>query len=494
MEGLVRAARAAGQEPALLDYVRRLDRFRKGRRAVHVRFSRLRPHNRLDHQLRIAASTFDRLTRKFESSLFRLHNGDIVLVIKGAAIGDIDAVVSQFRCLFSDDPAVNMPDGHPEAFVAWYELEREYEPLLQLCEELEEKRREVATAGGWTPARDHDARRLDPADLVRLERAIRDSDLTVVMRRQPVVFSSPESAPLPVFQELYISIADLSRIVMPGCNLTANRWLFQHLTAVLDQRMLALLMRRQDAALGRDFSLNLNVATVLSPEFMQFDREVVAVSSGKVIIELQQIDIFADPGSFLFAREFLHERGYKVCLDGVKHLALPLIDREGLGVDFVKFEWGYGLLDDHDGPHGNALRQAAARIGRDRLILCRCDLPEALRVGRSMGITLFQGRYFDTLLQEAKVRASRRRPPPPERRTRGLCNDRSARAMTRAGMAAPPAEARPDAAEPCRHDNRPPAPQRDGHARPRGAHAHGDGHRHDPAVPAGGFRHRAHAA
>src|SRR5262249_34923031 len=157
-----------------------------------------------------------------------------------------------------------------------------------------------------------------------------------------------------------------SRIVVPGCKLTANRWLFQHLTSTLDQRMLSLLMRRQEPALARDFSLNLNVATVLSPEFMQFDREVAALSRGKVIIELQQIDIFAAPGSFLFAREFLKERGYKVCLDGVKHLALPLIDREALGVDFVKFEWGYGLVDDHDGAHGGDLRAAAARIGRDR--------------------------------------------------------------------------------------------------------------------------------
>jgi hypothetical protein len=403
MDGLVRAARAAGQEPALLDYIRRLDRFRKGRRAIHVRFSRLRPQNRLEHQLRIATTSFDRLTRKYESSLFRLHNGDIMLVIKGAAVAEIDGVIAQFRCLFSDDPAVNTPDGQPDAFIDWYDLERDYDRLLQGCQELEEGRRRAATAADGTAAPKDGGRRIDPADLVRVERAIRDSDLTVVLRRQPVVFSTPERVPLPVFQELYISTQDLSRIVVPGCNLTANRWLFQHLTTTLDQRMLSLLMRKQEPALAKDFSLNLNVATVLSPEFMQFDREVAAVSSGKVIIELQQIDIFADPGSFLFAREFLRERGYKICLDGVKHLALPLIDREGLGVDFVKFEWGYGLVDDHDGPHGADLRAAAARIGRDRLILCRCDSPEALRVGRSMGLTLYQGRYFDSLLQEAKA-------------------------------------------------------------------------------------------
>ena len=52
-----------------------------------------------------------------------------------------------------------------------------------------------------------------------------------------------------------------------------------------------------------------------------------------------------------------------------------------------------------------ALQEAVARIGRDRLILCRCDSPEALRVGRTMGISLYQGRYFDALLEEARTRA-----------------------------------------------------------------------------------------
>lgn len=405
MDALLRATRLAGQEPALLDYVQRLDRFRKGRRAVHVRFSRLRPHNRLEQQLRIAATSFDRLIRKYESSLFRLHNGDMMLVVKDAAGPEIDAVIAQLRCLFSDDPAVNTPDGEPGAFIAWYDVETGYDRLLEICQALEGARRQAASRQD-APADERGGRPIDPADLARVERAIRDADLTIVLRRQPVVFAPADQAPVPLFQELYISSADLGRIVVPGCNLTANRWLFQHLTGTLDRRMLALLVRRKEPALARDFSLNLNLGTVLSPEFIQFDREVVAASPAKVIIELQQIDIFADPGAFLFARQFLHERGYKVCLDGVKHLALPLIDRAGLGVDFVKFEWGYGLVDDHDGPRGAGLVAAAARIGRDRLILCRCDSPEALRVGREMGITLYQGRYFDSLLQEARATAA----------------------------------------------------------------------------------------
>jgi EAL domain-containing protein (putative c-di-GMP-specific phosphodiesterase class I) len=240
------------------------------------------------------------------------------------------------------------------------------------------------------------------SDLVKVERALREADLSVVLRRQPVVFSSPSQPPMPLFQELFISSVDLSRIVLPGCSLTADRWLFQHLTEILDQRMLALLRQRREPALAGDFSLNLNVATVLSEDFMTFDREVVAVSGSSVTIELQLIDIFSDPAAYVFARELLRERGYKVCLDGVKHGALPLVDRERLGVDLVKVQWHSSLIDDHAGPLGAELAEASARIGSEHLILCRCDSPKVLQIGRSMGIALYQGRYFDAVLHKMK--------------------------------------------------------------------------------------------
>lgn len=401
MNRLVRMTGASGQEPMLLDYVQRLDRFRKDRRAVHVHFSRLKPQHRGEHQMRIAPMTFEKLTRKHESSVFRLVNSDAVLVVRGATAADIEAVVVQLRGLFSDDPAVNTPDGEANAFITRYNLERDYDRLLAACQAFEEARRNNTIAQSAPAKAEAASKPIGPEDLAKLKRAIANADLAMVMHRQPVVASVPDKAPLPLFHELYISTADLSRIVTPGVNLTADRWLFQHLTEVLDQRMLSLLVRRRDTALTKDFSLNLNVSTVLSPEFMQFDREIATVAEGKMIIELQQIDIFADPGRYFFAREFLRDRGYKLCLDGVKHLALPLIDREQLGVDFVKFEWGYGLIDDHDGPRGAGLREAAARIGRERLILCRCDSSEALRVGRAMGVTMYQGRYFDGLLRDA---------------------------------------------------------------------------------------------
>src|SRR3546814_4150090 len=81
---------AVGQEKLLLDYVRRLDRFREGRRAVYLHLSRLRAYNRREHHMRIAGTTFDTLIKKFDGGLFRLQNSDIVFIAKGADVAEID--------------------------------------------------------------------------------------------------------------------------------------------------------------------------------------------------------------------------------------------------------------------------------------------------------------------------------------------------------------------------------------------------------------------
>src|SRR3546814_5887159 len=91
------------------------------------------------------------------------------------------------------------------------------------------------------------------------------------MRRQPICAIAPESAPRPIFKELFISIGDLARTVLPDVNLATNRWLFQHLTQTLDRRVLKLLSRADDTDLHAAIRITLNVETMLSPPFLEFD-------------------------------------------------------------------------------------------------------------------------------------------------------------------------------------------------------------------------------
>lgn len=62
--------------------------------------------------------------------------------------------------------------------------------------------------------------------------------------------------------------------------------------------MLSLLTRSNDASVTGSVSINLNVSTLLSPDFLTFDSNVKAGQRGTIVLELQKIDIFADLGAF----------------------------------------------------------------------------------------------------------------------------------------------------------------------------------------------------
>jgi EAL domain-containing protein (putative c-di-GMP-specific phosphodiesterase class I) len=389
------------QDAQLLDYLDWVDRHRAGRRAVHLHLSRLLPHNRRDQHLRIAVSTFEDLVKQYDGQIFLLGNGDIVFIAKGASAADIDGAVTRVRFLFSEDPLAQ-EGGTTDQFATWYNLESHYNDYYSIIKRLaaEAERKKRATKAAGTPAEPAGRRRhpLDPALLSKLEEFLARADMSNLMRRQAICAMTPGAQPQAMFRELFISIADLQGTVIPDVDLFADPWLFQRLTQTLDRRILALMTRNDDSTLSSAFSLNLNVSTILSPEFLAFDKAFKSASRGTVVIEMQKIDIFADLGAFFFARDFLKERGYKVCLDGLNFMTFPFIDRAKLGVDMLKIVWSQDMTADQPARGGPSMKELVEHTGRARVILSRIDNDSAVRFGHSLGITLFQGRHLDQLL------------------------------------------------------------------------------------------------
>ncbi len=394
----------ASQEHQLHEFVQRLAKFRGGRRAIHIHLSKLRAYNRRGHHIRIAINTFEFLVKQMDGQIFALDNADLIFVCKGADIAAIDEAVMRLRHLFIDDPLTQDIDERQESrFCSWYDLEREYDDFRAVAQQLFEEdqkrsRRLAAIAGPPELRQPPELPPLSPHRLGELVDALARADLSNMMRRQAVCRITPDAPPRPMFRELYISIDELRSVVMPGYNIASDRWLFQHLTHTLDQRMLQLLMKNDDSAIASAFSVNLNVATLLSDRFLSFDANLKAATRGTVIFELQAIDIFSDLGAYIFARDFVRERGYRVCLDGVTDLTLPFIDRERLGLDLVKIVWNPDMLGSGREARRDEFRKLIASFGRARTIMCRCDNKAAVTVGQSLGINLFQGRHIDRLL------------------------------------------------------------------------------------------------
>ena len=400
-------------ESLLLEYLQKLERHRQGRRAVLARLSSLLPINRRDQHVRIAISTFEPMIKQLKGQVFALSNADLIFIFKEVALHDVESAVVKLRFMFSEDPALgNEGIGKRASFFEWYQLERDYDALLamaqRMLDDVTEKRTQAkaeAAPQRVAPKPQRRGNALTPSMLAKLEDALGGADLANMMRRQAVCAIIGKTDQQPVFHELFISIADLRETLLPSVDLASSPWLFQQLTETLDRRVLALLNKHDDSTIAGDISINLNVQTILSPEFLVFDDNIKTATRGTQVLEIQKVDIFADLGSFLFARDFAHDRGYRICIDGVNMESLPFVDRVKLGIDLVKIVWSPAMATGQL-PNGASIEDYIRRCGASRTILCRCDGQDAVDFGQSVGITLFQGRHVESLLTASQKQRS----------------------------------------------------------------------------------------
>ncbi len=396
------------QESLLLDYVRRLEKHRRGRMVVHIRLSNLKPFNRKKNHLRAAAECFEDMVKSMRGQLFRLSNSDFFFIFKEDFLHQAETVVQKVRFMFGDDPLLDDDEPGEKKFDVWYDVKSDddYETVLHFVQNMassEPRKNKNLGKGGDTraslKARQTKGEPMTPDILNRVENALHRADLSNLVRRQFVCRLDSNMVPEQVFSEMYISIPDLRETLLPGVNMAANRWLFQHLTETLDRRMLAMLTKTDHLSISGDISFNINVATLLTSEFQDFDDNVAAARRGSMILELQIADIFSDLGGYLFAREYVREKGYRICLDGMTSHSLAMIDQRRLGVDLIKLFWHPDMVDCGEEAH-EKIRVMIRRAGVNRIVLCRVDNREAIDFGQSVGLSIFQGRYVESLIAE----------------------------------------------------------------------------------------------
>jgi len=379
------------QESLLLAAAERISKIREGRVALHLHLSELRPQNREDGHIRIAVRMLEQSIDTYRGQLFVLSNADVVLLCKDARVADLDAIVFKLRGLFSKDPLTYDESGNGvDRFCSWYEMEYDYDAFFTLCEKLVEDVR--ARRHKPPPPPMHP---LDSKSLAVLQQRLENLDLRPVIRRQAAVGFVPNRnyAEL-VFQEFFVSMADLQRAVAPDVNLLSNHWMFQHFSQLLDQKILGAVMD-----LGHldnwphTYSLNLNLATLSSGLFRQFEE--ILSGRGYIIVEVQALDIFADINGFFAARDRLRARGHRLLLDGINAMTMQFMDLVQFGADLIKVSWGPELASPD---YQAGLRAALEPVGLERVVLGRCDSEAAIRWGLDQGITQFQGHYIDAMM------------------------------------------------------------------------------------------------
>lgn len=401
-----RVRNVVNHEQAMLEYAQKMCDFRRKASAVVIHLSRATGFG-YDNYL-YAINMFKSLVTRFQGNLFILSNRDLVFAYHGPA-GEpaVKTAIFNVRLLF-DVPSSEAESESEAAFATWYDLELDYRKFLLYAERvLEEKKvaTEKAAKSGQAIADYEEANKPKPtapslSDLDKFMSMFNASDLTSLVRRQPICRIGDDGVPVAVFQELYVSIGDLEKKLMPNIRLTSDRYLFQYITNSLDRRVLKLVKAQVEMLPASNFSLNLNVATFLSEEFAALDAVLPEEARKGIVLEFSRVDVLADIGMYIVVRDRARERGYKVCMDGLSALIMPYIRLQDLGFDMLKVNWTADLASAEGDEMRGLLEGVIQRCKESQVILCHCDNAEAIAFGHRLGIKTFQGRHVDALLAE----------------------------------------------------------------------------------------------
>ena len=391
------------------DYIAKISADKHNYKALYIYAHKLQNINQRALPRQNLVETFSSSTPKFGGEIFGLPNDDMIVIYNKQAEEEILACLIKIRYTFHDDPLFkDAIDLEQVGFIKYFDLVTEEGALKEAIKqamanaELQFGAKDMVSAAPTNSFRRQRMevrklrRELTPDVLDKIQRALIMTDFSSLIRRQSVCAVIGKSSPQVLFDEVFVSIGDLRDTLAPDIDLASNPWLFLDLASTLDKRVLVHVIRHDDGALTNNFSLNLNISTVLSDEFLEFDENINSSMRSNIVLEFQLADIFSDIKAYLLAKTFAQYRGYKVCIDGITVDKLQYLNRANLGADLIKIIWHPSFMDViNDDKH---FMDYVNRAERAKMILCRVDDPNAVEVGNSLGINMYQGRYIQRLL------------------------------------------------------------------------------------------------
>lgn len=383
-------------ESKLLTHIESLQNKAKGYYGLHFHLSKLSKRFKSPYQVKISLNILQNLFKDSKGFIFLLKDFDIMVVIYGEDKPIFEKAIFQLRYLFMEDPLAYDKDGSEnDRFSQFYDLLFQWRDFFTVCQnkQLQDKRtsKEQKIIQQARQSGDDD-QILHPYHLAHLETDLKNVNITRCLRQQSVCALTSNNEYKPVFDEIYMSLLHLRQLLIPSVDIYSNRNLFKYITELLDIQMLNLIRDRAKLYLNGSFSLNMNLSTLLSNAFLDFDAAIPSTSRKSIVIEIDIADVFADMSSYLMAKSAIQALGYRICIDNLDCHNILHLNREQLGCTLGKIRWTGNFLSS------NKLRKAIGQWGANRIVLCRCDSEEAIKTGQSIGISLFQGRYVDSII------------------------------------------------------------------------------------------------
>lgn len=167
----------------------------------------------------------------------------MVLVCVDANAAALENATQRLRQLFVGLTLL-LASNKKNSICNWYDLATQRDQFEDICLPLTEGAKTTTPRKASATTRAEIIEPIDAEKLTWLERGLATSDVSSFIRRQPICKILPglDTRPKYVASEIYVRVNDLRDTILPGVDLLANRWLFRHLTARLDQRVLATIL------------------------------------------------------------------------------------------------------------------------------------------------------------------------------------------------------------------------------------------------------------
>ena len=339
-------------EKYLLDALDRVARNPSGYSVLYVNVSKLKPKNRHPEFIKIFAKLFDSVTGSAKGTLFVLGNGDFAILGREITHEIVEDAVKKLRDGLSADPVLHSKDSRE--FFEIYDFPQDFPSFYSYIEEMVENAAQRTREDSLPQKRPVAAGEIE--DLIL---ALDDIDIAEIVKRQSVL-----------------------RIKGAG-----------QFEVTLDKKTMEAFFGSDIKNWPKEISLNLNLSSVFSKEFVEFGRNFVKPGQ-KIIVEVQLMDVFNNLPLYFQAQDILHHGGHKLLIDAVSPTALKMLNIKRVKPDMIKIFWEPLLEDDID---NEDLKKTIEFLGRENVILAKCDSERAIRWGVRYGITAFQGPYIDTL-------------------------------------------------------------------------------------------------
>ena len=400
------ASAAPQAERRLIEATERALRMPRGKFALALHLSRLKPPSPRAYHARIARALLQDTAQRCFGQVFALRNGDMVLLCTAPAEPaphdplSPAALPTSLRSLFGSDA----PDQ--DTLTSTWRLDADATSFNLYV-------RQRNADPGNEPHGDEALGQT--AALLPLEAFIAAANVPDLLAQQTAIHLLPgrhlpfTARLAPLFRELTFPIETLSADPAVASALH-DPYLFRYVATRLDSRMLQLLLEdlRDGGKITRGtlrqnlpLHLNLTLETIVSAEFARL-AERAGRHNARFGVEVCLMEAGSDPAMMAYARRLLDMAGITLTLDGVDHVALTMTHPESLTPSFVKLIWSPRLADENPLAK-HAIEAAIARIGPDRLVLQRADSEAALAWGQKHGILRYQGYFLDAIQAASRI-------------------------------------------------------------------------------------------